>query len=115
MTFVLSQKESFTWPVTYRMPKDGGKYDKQEFTVEFKRLPESRIREIKEQADRSEIEDDALIAEILLGWSGIRTAEGEEFPYNETNKRVLFDLFPGVRAAIILTWFAALGGAVRKN
>ena len=43
MAFVLKQSDSYTWPVTFDIPVDGGRHERQTFDGEFKRLPQSKI------------------------------------------------------------------------
>ena len=42
MAFVLKQSDTYKWPVTVEIPIDGGRFDKQTFDAEFKRLPQER-------------------------------------------------------------------------
>ena len=114
MAFILSQKSSYTWPVKYVTPKDDGKYEKSEFLAEFKRLPQSRLDEIQKQARDQKVDDDEFIHEVLVGWSGIKTPEGEEVPFNEANRRVVFAL-TGMRSMILRAFFESIEGAFRKN
>ncbi|MCR4300619.1 MAG: phage tail assembly chaperone, partial [Sulfuricaulis sp.] len=106
---------SYTWPVKYNLPKDGGKYEKVEFMGEFRRLSQSRLDELMRLARDGQIEDSGFVDEILLGWSGIKTGTGEEFEYSGANQRILLDLFPGLRGAIVLAYQESLMGVLRKN
>lgn len=114
MPFVLSNKQSYLWPVKYEAPRDGGKTDTFEFQAEFKRLPQSRLDEIRKKADARELTDDDLVAEILVDWKGIKTSEGDDFVCNDVNRRILLDE-PGMRGAIVIAFFDSLRGAPRKN
>jgi hypothetical protein len=114
MAFILSQKSSYTWPVKYGTPKDAGKIEKSEFMAEFKRLPQSRLDAIQKQALDNAVDDDQFIGEILIGWSGIKTPEGEEVLFNEATRSVVLDL-AGMRAAIVQAFFDSIAGAARKN
>jgi hypothetical protein len=114
MAFILSQKNSYTWPVKYEAAKDDGKMEKSEFLAEFKRLPQSRLDDYHARAKKFEVDDTEFLAEVLLGWSGIKTVEGEEVAFNDLNKRILLDL-PGMRAAIVNAYFGSVLGAGRKN
>jgi len=114
MTFILAQKPSYTWPVKYTAAGDNGKTQSSDFLAEFKRLPQSRLDEIYQRAQTETIDDEAFIAEILLGWSGIKDADGQDVPFNDLHRRVLLDL-PGMRAAIVDAFFHSIRGAPRKN
>lgn len=73
MAFVLAQTESYSWPVTVEFPIDGGRFEKQSFDAVFKRLPQTRIREIWDLIQAGELNDDELCAEVLTGWRASRT------------------------------------------
>lgn len=112
--FILSQKTSYTWPVKYEYAKDDGRFEKTEFTVEFKRMPQSKLDEFHKQAKDGSLDDEALLDTVLISWSGIKTAGGDEFTVNEGNRSILLDL-PGMRAAIVGAFAASIMGAPRKN
>ena len=112
--FVLSQSESYTWPVTVEFPVDGGRFDKQNFDAEFRRLPQSRIREIWELIQGGDLNDDELCNEVLTGWDGIQDAKGNAVPYSEKAKVDLLNV-PLVAAAIVSSWLDSLSKAKRKN
>ena len=126
MAFVLKQSDSYTWPVSIRLPANGGKREKQTFEAEFKRLPQSRINEIQLQvqqrmkaADRGEdtgegITDQSIADEVLIGWDGIVDSDGEPVPFSKAAKAQLLDV-PMMAGAIIEAFFASLVEAKRKN
>lgn len=112
--FVLSQSESYTWPVTVEFPVDGGRFDKQTFDAEFRRLAQSRIREIWELIQSGDLNDDELCGEVLVGWAGIQDAKGTEVPYSEKAKTDLLNV-PLVAAAVVSSWLDSLSKGKRKN
>lgn len=126
MAFVLKQSASYKWPVSVKLPADGGKFDKQTFDAEFKRLPQARINEIQAEvqlrikaAERNEpvdngITDQSIANELLVGWSGVVDAEGDEVPFSESTKQLLLDI-PTVASAIIVAYFDSLTGTKAKN
>jgi hypothetical protein len=125
VAFVLKQSSSYSWPVTIRMPADGGKREKQSFEAEFKRLPQSRIAEIQAMAQKlvkaaeageqlEGISDVSVADEVLVGWSGILDEDGEEVPYSETNKAILLEV-PLMAASLVQAYFASLTDEKRKN
>lgn len=125
MAFILKQSSSYSWPVTIRMPADGGKREKQSFEAEFKRLPQSRIAEIQAMAQKlvkaaeageqlEGISDVSVADEVLVGWSGILDEDGEEVPYSETNKAILLEV-PLMAASLVQAYFASLTDEKRKN
>ena len=126
MAFVLKQSTSYKWPVSVKLPADGGKFEKQTFDAEFKRLPQARINEIQTEvqarikaAERSEspdggISDQSIADELLVGWAGVVDADGDEVPFSEATKQQLLDI-PTVAAAIIVAYFESLTGTKAKN
>lgn len=126
MAFVLKQSDSYTWPVSIKLPANGGKRERQTFDAEFKRLPQSRINEIQEQAnkriraaERGEdigdgISDQSIADEILVGWDGIVDGDGEPVPFSKGSKAQLLDV-PFMAGALIEAYFESLVEAKRKN
>lgn len=126
MAFVLNQSQSYSWPVSINLPADGGKREKSSFDALFKRLPQSRINEIQQlvqqrikAAERGDeldngVTDQSIAAEILVGWSGILDADGDDVPYSEAVKAQLLDV-PMMAGALIEAYFTSLVELKRKN
>jgi len=126
VAFVLNQSQSYSWPVSIQLPADGGKREKSSFDALFKRLPQSRINEIQQlvqqrikAAERGEeldngVTDQTIAAEILVGWSGILDADGDDVPYSEAVKAQLLDV-PMMAGALIEAYFTSLVELKRKN
>ena len=122
MALVLKDSDSYTWPIVYRQPVSGGRREKQEFEAEFKRLPQSRINQIQELAqkvidkdsDAPEISDVGIADEVLVGWDGIVDSDGEVIPYSKGSKAQLLEL-PMMAGTLIEAYFASLVEEKRKN
>lgn len=126
MAFVLKQSDTYSWPVSFDVPADGGRFVKQTFDAEFKRPTQSRIVEIQEavmkrlRAIQNDQDTDGLITdleiadEILVGWSGIDDGEGAEVPYSQKAKEQVLNV-PAVSASVVEAFFDSLKGAKRKN
>jgi len=126
VAFVLKQSSSYVWPVTVRLPISGGKFEKQTFDAEFKRLPQARINKIQievqariKSSERNETADDSIsdqsIAdEILIGWANVLDEDGDEVPFSESMKQQLLDI-PTMATAIIVAYFDSLTGTKTKN
>ena len=96
--FILKKEATFTHPIVFYTPDDGGTQRKESFDAIFKIIPQSRINEIRESADRKQKEldqgitdgeniSDVLIAdEILIGWDGITDGE-TPIPYTKATKK----------------------------
>ena len=123
MAFVLSQSDSYTWPVTLVIPVDGGRREKHTFDAEFTRLSQTRINEIVRQAKESSgelakdpamLEDQTACAEILIGWSNVVDDKGDDVPFSIKALDQLLEL-PTIAAQIIRAWSESLEVAKRKN
>lgn len=114
MAFVLSQSESYTWPVVVEFPISGGRFDKQTFDVEFKRLAQARIREIWDAIQTGEMTDDDLCNEVVVGWAGVQDGKGNEVPFSEKAKADLLNISL-VSSSIVAAWLDSLAKAKRKN
>lgn len=126
MAFVLKQSDSYTWPVSIKLPANGGKRERQTFDAEFKRLPQSRINEIQREvqlrikaAERGEdvpdgVSDQSIADEILVGWDGIVDGDGEPIPFSNAMKTQLLDV-PMMASSLITCYFESLVEQKRKN
>lgn len=114
MAFVLSQSPAYSWPVAVEFPIDGGRFEKQTFDVQFRRLPQSRIREVLDPAEGAEVSDNQLCREVVIGWSGIQDAKGAEVPFSEKGLGDLLEI-PLVAGSIVKAWIDSLAKAKRKN
>ena len=110
--FVITQSDSYLWPVKVETPVDGGKWSTETFDARFKRLPQSRIEEVRKNAATTE--DDAFAREVLVGWEGINDADGQAVPYSEVTRDRLLDVI-GFAKVVVAAYFESLTGAKRKN
>ena len=81
--FILKKEATFTHPIVFTTPADGGTQKEETFDAVFKIISQSRINEIGLQAqkkqkelqdgiyDGTEISDFLIADEILVGWDGI--------------------------------------------
>ena len=126
MAFVLKQSDSYTWPVSIKLPANGGKRERQTFDAEFKRLAQSRINEIQAEVQRrvkaaeagedvqGSISDVSLADEILVGWEDVNDGDGEAVPFSKAAKAQLLEV-PMLASAIIEAYFESLVEQKRKN
>ena len=96
--FILKKEATFTYPIVYFQPADGGTKLKQTFDAIFKILPQSRINELsllvekkKKEIDKGifdgiDINDEKVADEILVGWKGIEADGGK--PFTNTVARI---------------------------
>ncbi len=114
MAFVLKQSDTFFWPVSFDVPESGGKHRRQTFDAEFRRLPQSRLKELGELVGQSEISESCLLYQSECGWRGVTDDQGEEIPFSEGMMRQLLDV-PFMAATIFGAYTDSLQGAKRKN
>jgi|SRR4051812_37339681 hypothetical protein len=113
--FKISQSDSYTWPVSVESAISGGKFEKETFDAEFKRVSQTRIQEIIKLVEPTPplISDVDLAKEVLVGWKGVVDANGE-VPYSEAARDTILDK-PGTASAIVTAFYASLSGGKRKN
>jgi hypothetical protein len=123
--FILKKEATFTQPIKFYTPSDGGLQKEETFDAVFKIIPQSRINEIREQADKKQKEldegitngeniSDVLIAdEILVGWDGITDGE-KEIPYSKATKKQILE-FPMLANRLVEIYFAELTKQKTKN
>ncbi len=92
MAFVLKQDDRFTWPISFDVPVDGGRHQRQSFDGEFVRVSQSRLRELGEAIQNDEMNDSDIARQVLVGWSGITDDEGEEVPFSKAAVDRLLDV-----------------------
>ena len=115
MAFVLKQNDSsYKWPVVYNMPVDGGRHEKHTFDAEFKRVTQTRIREIGEHIENQEITEVDLLNEVLLGWDGINDEDGNPIKFSQKALQQVIDV-PMLATDISKAFFNSIAGAKRKN
>ena len=114
MPFILKRDDRFSWPVSFDVPIDGGKFKRETFDAEFRRLSQSRLGEITKQVRTEEVSDLDIAREVLVGWSGIKDDDGEDVPFSESAREQLLDV-PMLATAIVAKYFESLQGAKAKN
>lgn len=131
MAFILDQSESYSWPVTVKVPQDGGRFRSFTFDAEFKRVSQERREQLGRLLMRQKrlmddgltvFEDDFLTPrqiadELLVGWSGIMDTEGpdaQQVPFSDKVKAQLLNI-GDVADAILEAWNASIPGAKAKN
>jgi len=114
MAFTLKQSDSYQWPVVIDIPVDGGRHDRQTFDGEFKRVTQSRIREMGQLIQEEEITDADLVREVLVGWTNIDDDDGNPVKFSQSTLNQLIDI-PLVATAIATAYFNSMAGVKRKN
>ena len=123
--FILKKEATFTHPIVFYTPGDGGTQKEETFDAVFKILPQSRINEIGVQAQKKEKElkegiidgtdiSDLLIAdEILVGWEGI-TDGNEPVVFTKSTKKQVLDI-AGLANLLVTEYLEVVAQQKTKN
>jgi len=121
--FVVTQKPTFTAPVTAKVPSDGGKFTPVKFTVVFKALDKPALDELLQRirtrasgsADAPPVKDREVLDEVLVGF-GTDLVEEDRTPmaFTPTNVERLCAIWP-LEAAIVKSFFDHYVAATSKN
>ena len=123
--FILKKEATFTHPIVFYTPSDGGTQKEETFDAIFKIIPQSRINEIGVQAQKKQKEldegiydgvkiSDYLIAdEILVGWDCITDGENP-VPFTKATKKQLLDI-AGLANILVEKYFNEVTKQKTKN
>lgn len=117
--FVIKQSDTYTWPVKVKYAVNEGKYETQEFTAEFKRLPQSKINELADKATavenrEADIDPVDYVQEFIVGWSDLFDEKEKPVLFSKAQLKKVLDI-PGVLPAIAFAWRESVVGARRGN
>ena len=123
--FILKKEATFTQPIKFYTPSDGGIQKEITFDAVFKIIPQSRINEIGVQAQKKQKEldegifdgvkiSDYMIAdEILVGWEGITNGD-KDVPYTPATKKQLLDI-PMLANTLVTEYLDVVAKQKTKN
>ena len=123
--FILKKEATFTHPIVFTTPADGGTQKEETFDAIFKIIPQSRINEIAIQAqkkqkelndgifDGTEISDFMIADEILVGWDGI-TDGNDPVPFTKATKKQVLDI-AGLANLLVTKYFEEVSKQKVKN
>ena len=107
MALVFKKVTEYDWEVTVQSP-DKGKFKKETFTAKFKNVGRKAF------ADLIEAGDENFVRSVLVGWSGIKDADGNDLIFNEDNfEAILDDQY--IVLGIIKAYGESVQGATEKN
>ena len=101
-------RREFEATVSVNVPGVG----RQQFTAKFLDLPQSKLDALALM--KGDGETDALMREVLTGWSGIEDEDGKPIPFTPAHVAAVLD-FAYVRAALYDAYFNAAAGRVSGN
>lgn len=96
------------WPVTVRVPIDGGRSTEETFTGHFKLLTKSRADEL----DAGTVYE--LLSEVLVGWDGVLDEDGADVAFTPDHRDALFE-FQHTRDGVLEAYRRAAAGGKSKN
>lgn len=123
--FILKKEATFTHPIVFTTPADGGTQKEETFDAVFKIIPQSRINEIGLQAqqkkneiengiiDGTEISDLLIADEILVGWDGITDGD-KPVPFTKATKKQVLDI-AGLANLLVTIYFEEVSKQKVKN
>jgi len=107
MALVFKKVTEYEWQVTVQSPEKG-KFKKETFTAKFKNVGRKAF------ADLIEAGDENFVRSVLVGWSGIKDATGNDLEFNEDNfEAILDDQY--IVLGIIKAYGESVQGATEKN
>ena len=123
--FILKKEATFTHPIVFYTPGDGGSQNKETFDAVFKIIPQSRINEIGVQAQKKEKElkegimdgtdiSDLMIAdEILVGLDGNKDVD-QPVPFTKATKKQVLDI-AGLANLLVTEYLEVVAQQKTKN
>lgn len=107
--FKISQSRTFTSPVNFKIPADGGTHQSGSFVAEFKRLTVSEMRDLPK-----DVSDAEVARRVVVGWNEVADDDGKPLTFSAEAFDKLLDII-GVAPAVVRTFFEAVTGAQEKN
>lgn len=111
MAFILNARPSYSWPVTFNFPKDGGNYETSTFDVEFKHLKQSQVKKMLKDPKGTDV---SFCKAVIVGWKGVFSKPGVELTFSESALDQVLDE-TGLAKCIASAFLESLDGAKVKN
>jgi hypothetical protein len=111
MFTLADEKETLWYPVQIEMAaKEGGRTQKFSFEAEFNRLEQDEITEIfrKREEDEPPVKDAEVLDRVLVGWRGVKNADGSDLEVNPGNRARLLNRFPA-SSSIVRAYLKSIG------
>ena len=107
--FKMAKTKTVSWPVTVKVPQDGGSTVNNEFTAVFDVITQ-------EAMDAVVLASGDLLDRVLIGWEGVAREDGEPIAFSSEAKKDLLDI-TYVRHALFGAYGEVQQGraAARKN
>lgn len=109
MPFVIKKEDTFSWPVTVKVPK-AGSFEANTFSGTFRVLDTDTI----DKAAAGKDSDNVMFDAILCGWEGVIDEAGAEVAYSKATHAQLRKN-PLVRMAVIGAYTEAMTGRAAQS
>lgn len=109
---VTQNTEGYFWPVSVKIPQDGGAFRSIDFQIKFKRLTTSQIESKLSDHESGSITEKEFVREIVIGWKGVGSDSDPDF--TPENFNALLDCI-GVLPAIMNSYRESISGRKIKN
>ena len=106
----INTSKTFKTQVTFNMVLESGKKEEQSFEAEFKRLSREQIEELIGTGKK----DDAILAEVLIGWSMKDSDDKSDIPFNDETLAA-FCTIAGASGVTVLRFIETVGASKTKN
>ena len=98
--FFKGSRESVLLSVTAECPTETGAVLKVPFKARYRCPSQTEARQLVEDATAEIKQDDDIVADLLIGWEGVKDKDDEAIEYNEENAKEAMD-YPPYRAALV--------------
>lgn len=109
MAFRLAQSETYKAKVVVSLPTEKARFEKSDFTAEFKRFSTEDLEEFRKTLTNREVVEKAIV-----GWSGVLDDDNLQVPFNEDNLKAMLAI-PQALNALIQAFWGSIFEAREKN
>ncbi len=92
MPLVKKSNKVIKWPVTVRIPQDGGSFEEETYTAHFNYLGYEEVAEISQKGDKE------LSLKTVIGWDDMNDMEGNPLSFSKKELQNWCDDIHFVRA-----------------
>lgn len=114
MAFRLALKPEYDVDVKVAFPVEGGRLEQHTFRARFRRVSQAEIDRLREAIENRSITDRELLDSVLVGWSGVQDADGNEIPCEGADRDRVLDVHP-MQPRLVAAFLDSLASAREKN
>lgn len=98
MAFKIAVTPTYRTKVIVEVPNQHGKFDRNDFMAEFKRVSMDDLDELRKLPQKE------VLQQVLTGWSGLLDDENQEVSFNPANLSALLAIPPAFVATTDAFW-----------